>query len=321
MLDRDSLKKIMIKTRGKKRVLYTYTQGDQLLRKKHEFYLEFIAKNFAPSKFTHAYTRKRSIYTNAMVHLENDIFIKIDVKDFFPSLSHDYLIKAMHNELNLTKKNIITMNECRRIVEASSVSRRGLPLGLLPSPVLSNIYMKKFDLIFYSRLKSLGFTRMLYTRYADDLFISFKSNKSFSADKVIELCSQELRKCYLRINEKKTKVIDLRKSNHVKIAGVNIIINKGDMRRLTVGRDTVRQLYFSALTVHQSINPVEDYEIQQIKGMHSFILSIEKNGYSHRLAKGMQAHIQSLGFDTLELLISSLGDNRPSSSPEAQPSI
>ena len=317
MLDRRSLKRITISTRGKKRILYTYPQDGQLLRKKHELYLEFIGKNFAPSKFTHAYTKKRSIYTNAMVHLKNDIFIKIDVKDFFLSLSHDYLIKAMHNELNLGKKNIITMHECRRIVETSSVSKKGLPLGLLPSPMLSNIYMKKFDLVFYSRLKGLGLDRVLYTRYADDLFISFKSEGSFSADEVVELCSRELRKCYLRINEKKTKIVDLRKSNHVKIAGVNIAINKGDERRLTVGRGTVRRLYFDAISAYKSTKPLADYEIQQIKGMHSFILSIEKNGYSHRLANGMKAHIQSLGFDTLELLIAGLGSDRSASSLEA----
>lgn len=308
MLDKNSLKRITINTHGKKRLLYTYPEGDSPLRKQHEFYLEFIGKHFTPSKFSHAYTKRRSIYTNAIIHLKNDVFIKMDVKDFFPSLSHDYLVKALFNELNIDKKSTITLQECKDLVDNSSVNKRGIPLGLLPSPALSNIYMKKFDIVFYSRLKKMDLNNMLYTRYADDLFISFKSNDSFtSANEIIELCSQELKKCYLHINEKKTKVIDLEKSNHVKIAGVNIAMLKGNTRRLTVGRDTVRQLYFKAVSAHSSIDSVSDFDIQQIKGMHSFVLSIEKTGYSHRLANGMKSHVQSLGFESLESLISSLG--------------
>jgi hypothetical protein len=308
MLDKSTLKKITINTHGKKRLLYTYPEGDNPLRKQHEFYLKFIGMNFTPSKFSHAYTKRRSIYTNAILHLKNNVFVKMDVKDFFPSLSHDYLVNAMYNELNIDKKNTITLQECKDIVDNSSVNKRGLPLGLLPSPTLSNMYMKKFDVVFYSHLRKMSLDNVLYTRYADDLFVSFKSKgPSSSANKIIELCSQELKKCYLQINEKKTKVVDLRRSNHVKIAGVNIAILKGNTRRLTVGRDTVRQLYFKAISAHNSIDSMSDFEIQQIKGMHSFVLSIEKTGYSHRLASGMKAHIQSLGFDSLESLISDLG--------------
>lgn len=309
MLDKSKLKKITINTRGKKRLLYTYPENDNSLRKQHEFYLKFINDHFTPSKFSHAYTKRRSIYTNAMIHLKNDVFIKMDVKDFFPSLSHDYLIKALHNELNLGKKNSITLQECKDIVDTSSVNKRGLPLGLLPSPILSNIYMKKFDIVLYSRLKKLSLDNILYTRYADDLFISFKSGGTKATEQVIRLCSQELAKCYLKLNDKKTKVIDLNKSNHVKIAGVNIAF-KGRDRQLTVGRDTVRQLYFDATSAYRSIDSTNELDLQRIKGMHSFILSIEKNSYSDRLAKGMKSHIESLGFETLEDLIKNIDKNK-----------
>ncbi len=307
MLDKSALKKIFINTHGKSRLLYAYHKNDNSLRKKHEFYLAFLNKHFVASKFTHAYTKRRSIYTNAMLHLNNDIYIKMDVKDFFPSLSHDYLVESMYRELNRKVKQNITLQECKNIVDNSTVNKRGLPLGLLPSPTLSNIYMKKFDIVFYSRLKKIGLDNVLYTRYADDLFISFKSG-SVSADtnEIIKLCSRELSKCYLQINENKTKIINLNKSNHVKIAGINITILSGDTRRLSVGRSTVRRLYFNAISAHGSVESISDLEIQQIKGMHSFILSIEKTGYSHCLGKGMKSHISSLGFDSLESLIINL---------------
>lgn len=311
MLSKNKLRKVIIKTNGKKRLLYTYPRKNSQIRKRHELYIEFIDGHFIPSKFSHAYTKRRSIYTNGVVHLKNRVFVKMDVENFFPSLSHDYLVQAMYYELNKEKQDSIALKECAEIVNNSSVNRRGLPLGLLPSPILSNIYMKKIDSVFYGRLRKMNLNNVLYSRYADDLFISFNPKGDYSADDIIKLCSRELKKCHLRLNKKKTKVVDLNKSNHVKVAGVNITMLKGNKRRLTVGRDAVRQLYFKAISAHNSIDSMSDFDIQQIKGMHSFILSIEKTGYSHRLAKGMRLHIQSLGFESLESLIVSLGKNIP----------
>lgn len=54
---------------------------------------------------------------------------------------------------------------------------KGLPLGLVTSPILSNIYMKEFDNIIYGKLKKMGLDNIIYTRYADDIVISFKAEK------------------------------------------------------------------------------------------------------------------------------------------------
>lgn len=310
MIDKSNLKRMIRVAGGKKRVLYTYSADHPKVKKLHDAYQQFLDDHFIPSTFSHAYTKKRSIYTNAKAHMYNDIFIKIDVKQFFPSISHQYLVDEMYYELNRKNPNTISLRECKELVSNSSVHERGLPLGLIPSPTLSNIYMKRFDGKLYGGLKKLELRDLIYTRYADDIFISFKAPKKGKLpdgyfETIVDLCRQELRRCHLTINAKKTKRIDLTVSNHVKIAGINVTTT-GDRRRLTVSRKVVRDLYFRAIAAHRASNDEYAAEVESIKGMHSFLLSVEKTSYSHVLSPGMYAHINELGYDKLEDLIAQM---------------
>lgn len=288
------LRRLVRKTGTKVRILYTYKAGSNL-KTRHAAYLKFMHENFHPSIFTHAYVRKRSIYTNAIVHLKNDYFIKVDVSNFFPSLSHKVLIRAMYEELNRKNKNAISLEECAEIVSNCSVNNVGLPLGLMASPILSNIYMKKFDGVFYGELKKLGLENILYTRYADDIFVSFKVGDNSikpddASDAIIRICAIELKNIKLKINHSKTKKIDLNKSNHVKIAGINLINAENGSRRLTVSRSVVKDLYFDAMRANQeAVDKTIDNSltVNRIKGMQSFVLSVEKTGYSHILSTNM----------------------------------
>lgn len=316
MIEKKKLKRMVRKTGDKTRVLYTYSTTYPEIKKEHEAYMSFLEEHFIPSTFSHAYTKKRSIYTNAKVHLLNDIFIKIDVKNFFPTINHQYLIDAMYFELNKKKQNAISLSECTAIVDNSSLQKLGLPLGLIPSPTLSNIYMKRFDSLLYGKLKQLNLGSLKYTRYADDVFISFKAEaneRTFDFTKVIlEICNAELRRCHLKINEKKTRIVNFSNSNHVKIAGVNVIRAEDDSRRLTVSRKVVKELYFRTIAVARSRASQTSTsnnlgtEIHYIKGMQSFILSIEKKGYSHILSPLMKQQVELLGYQNLEHLIAEL---------------
>ena len=202
MIEKNQLKRMIRTTGTKKRVLYTYSNDSPNIKKQHEVYASFLNEHFIPSKFSHAYTKNRSIYTNAINHLSNDVFIKIDVKNYFPSLNHKHLASSMHFELNKRRPNTISPEECRALISNSSISNIGLPLGLIPSPVLSNIYMKKFDSLLYGKLKKLTYENIIYTRYADDIFISFKSNdvSDQEYENILQICRQELKRCYLNIN-------------------------------------------------------------------------------------------------------------------------
>ena len=148
----------------------------------------------------------------------------MDIKDFFPSICHKQLAKKLHHELNQNNPNQITLGECKQLVDMCSISSRGLPLGFVTSPILSNIYLKDFDGIFYGVLKSLGFENILYTRYADDLTVSFRWKDKTPPEgmrQIPEKASEILKRIGLRLNGKKTRYYNLNNSNHVRVTGMS----------------------------------------------------------------------------------------------------
>lgn len=296
-----------IKTKNKTRKLATYPSYDCDLRIKHETISKFISERFIPSPFTKGYVKNRSIYHNAVAHLYNDYFIMMDIKDFFPHICHKQLTEKLFYELNLKQKGQISRKECNDIVGICSISSRGLPLGFITSPLLSNVYMKEFDGVFYGKLKKLGLPNVIYTRYADDLTVSFKSDSieklQACEDSITEIAAVLLSRYGLQLNRRKTRAYNMNISNHVRITGVNITKQDNGSRRLTVGRSVKNNLYWEALNCLEDKNPDK---ISHVKGLQSFVLSIEKTGYESCYSPVMMAKVRSYGFETLKELIDSL---------------
>ena len=299
-----------IKTKNKIRKIISYRDGECELRKKHELYQRFLEDNFVPSIFSKGYVKHRSIYHNAIAHLYNDYFVMFDIKDFFPHICHKQLCDKLYYELNKTEPNQINKLECKQLIDVCSVSSRGLPLGFVTSPILSNIYLKEFDGILYGSLKSLGLGNLIYTRYADDLVISFKATTDLQMplainEKIKGITSKLLSRYGLQINKHKSRFYNLNISNHVRITGVNIIIDATGRRHITVGRTIKNKLYWDA--IHYFESNKQDAELaQRIKGMQSFVFSIEKCGYENCYSQNMKEKVNKLGFDSLKSLIDSL---------------
>lgn len=296
-----------IRTKNKTRKLATYRSEDCALRIKHEKINRFIKERFIPSVFTKGYVKNRSIYHNALAHLYNDYFIMLDIQDFFPHVCHKQLADRLFYEMNLISAGQISRKECKEVVNSCSVSSRGLPLGFITSPILSNVYMKEFDGIFYGRLKTFGLKNVIYTRYADDITISFQyADQSSPLDaqtQIINMAASLLSKYGLQLNRRKTRSYNLNVSNHVRITGVNITKQPSNIRRLTVGRSVKCRLYWDAL---KCMETRDSEQIAHVKGMQSFILSIEKNGYENCFSEGMLQQVRNYGFNNLKELIDSL---------------
>ena len=127
-----------IRTKRKIRKIVTYKEDNCALRNLHENALKFIRSNSYPSLFAKAYIPHRGIYENAKAHLYNDIFIKIDIKDFFNSIDHKKLATQLYVELNKVSDFKISRVHCQKLVEVASCGYPGLPLGLVTSPDLAN---------------------------------------------------------------------------------------------------------------------------------------------------------------------------------------
>lgn len=155
----------------------------------------------------------------------------------------------------------------------------------------------------------MDLSNIIYTRYADDIIISFKTdtkNMLIETENSIVALVQSLLKRYgLQINKKKSRSYNLNVSNHVRITGVNITKKSDDYRHLSVGRSLKNKLFWDAIDCFEN-KKLE--AIQTIKGLQSFVLSIEKEGYESCYSEGMLKKIKDLGFFSLKELIDSLGE-------------
>lgn len=290
-----------IKTKKKLRKIVTYADDDQGNRIYHEKVVDFLRKHTNDSIFAKAYVRHSSIEKNAKAHMYNDIFVKLDVKDFFNSINHKYMADCLFREIN--KNTLISYRECCEVVRrCSAYGEKGLPLGLVSSPDLANLYLKEFDGLFYGFIKTLNLVNPIYTRYADDLVVSYKGTETEVIDVIIEKASDLLARFHLNLNRKKTQIIDITRSNFVRITGVNIIRKADNYRHLSVGNKLKNELFWKVLDAYDNPKNHSYQEINQYKGKLSFILSIEKKGFDQLYSEGMKSLLAERGFaDLIEM--------------------
>ena len=294
------------KAKGYRKIV-TYTSPDSELYRLHSNASQSLALHLRHSQFAKAYIKHRSIITNAKAHLYNDIFICLDIHDFFQSINHNQLVAVLYNEINKSSHKQFTREQCENLVKSCSLSQKGIAIGLKPSPALANIYLKEFDTKLYAWLKKLEIPRVIYTRYADDITISFKSQSSSHdsyVPQIIEHVQKLLNDFHLELNPRKTRIINLNKSNHVRITGLNLVRDEANHRTLTVGRKRKDELFFNAIDAFKKQSTQE--QIQRIKGMQSFVLSVEGENYEEIYSDNMKLQINQCGFRSLKELIDSL---------------
>ena len=145
----------------------------------------------------------------ALLHLNEgyEWVVDLDIEKFFDKVNHDKLISIIRERV----KDDVTLNLLRKILQAGvlegglvSPSEEGVPQGGPLSPVMSNIYLDKFD-------KELENRGLRFVRYADDVNIFVKSE--MAADRVMKSVTSWLeRKLFLKVSATKTKVVRPMKS-------------------------------------------------------------------------------------------------------------
>lgn len=120
-----------------------------------------ILSAFSVSNFAHGFVEKKSIITNARIHVGTKCLLKMDIKDFFGTIKFKRVF-GLFRYCGYTSKVSYYL--------ASLCCLGGkLPQGAATSPALSNIISRKLDI----RLSKLAHIRDLnYSRYADDLAFS-----------------------------------------------------------------------------------------------------------------------------------------------------
>jgi RNA-directed DNA polymerase len=127
----------------------------------------------------HGFLPGRSTLTNAVVHTDPRIVLKMDIKDFFPTVTlprvKGVFRKAGYREQIATLLALLCTEAPREIVEHQGKSYyvalgpRCLPQGAPTSPALTNTLCLRLDQRLTGLAKKYGWR---YTRYADDLTFS-----------------------------------------------------------------------------------------------------------------------------------------------------
>jgi len=152
---------------------------------------------FRPRRNAHqAITKTKEYYEQGY-----STVVDIDLAKYFDTVNHDMLIDMVKEQI----KDETVIKLIRKFLKSGvmanglvSATTEGTPQGGNLSPLLSNIYLTKFD----RKLESRGHK---FVRYADDCNIYVKSRRA--AERVMESCVNFLEgKLKLKVNRKKSRV-------------------------------------------------------------------------------------------------------------------
>ena len=210
------------------------------LKKAQEWILINILNKVAIHEAANGFVPKKSILSNAIPHIDQDIVINMDLKNFFPTITYERVLGifkvigysgqfATIFALICTEPDIAEI-ELDRETYFVAKSKRYLPQGAPSSPALTNIICRKLDARLNGLAKSLGFS---YTRYADDITFSGTDINDGNIKKILGASRKFIQEENLVVHPEKTRV--MHKGRKQEVTG--IVVNK----KVSVSRKKVKQ--------------------------------------------------------------------------------
>jgi len=217
------------------------------------------------SKYAKAYQKGISLKENAIVHINKEMILKLDIKDFFNNITYMQVYCRCFKEEYYP-------NSIRTLLTNLCTYQGYLPQGAPTSSYISNIVMLDFDITIGKYCQEKGIT---YTRYCDDM--TFSGN--FSKKDIINLVDKELKKLGLSLNKEKIKIIT-RKSRQI-VTG--IVVNEKIQVNIDYRKNIRKEIYYikkyglTSHMKHQNIIEKQEKYLNRLLGKINFVLNIDNN--------------------------------------------
>ncbi|VWB81602.1 reverse transcriptase [Burkholderia lata] len=211
-----------------------------------------------------AYRPHRSIKAHALPHASARYLLKLDFRDYFPSLKASALRYRLSRDATYTEQELWILCQllCRKPKRDAELQ---LSIGAPSSPHVSNYLMGEFD----SRLTDFcGACGAEYTRYADDIAVST------SFPHVLDAVEGEIRRLlgelsYLGLSLNEGKTVNVSKKNRRVLVGL-VLANNGVV---SIGREEKRRLRATMHRLVQGALPAD--EVAHFRGQLAFVYSID----------------------------------------------
>jgi RNA-directed DNA polymerase len=259
----------------------TLTAPKRELKAVQRWVLANVVERLPVHGAAHGFVAGRSILTNALAHRGADVVVKVDVKDFFPSVTwrrvKGLLRKGGLPEHLATLLSLLATEAPREVVRFRGQTLyvaqgpRALPQGAPTSPALTNALCLRLDKRVSALSKRLGFT---YTRYADDLTFSWRRAKApGQADAPVALLLARVKGVLgaegFTLHPDKTRV--QRKGSRQRVTGLVVNEAPEGAPGARVPRDVVRRLRAAIHNREQGKPGPEGETLEQLKGMAAFV--------------------------------------------------
>ena len=176
----------------------------------------------------YAYVKERTCLTAIQQHqaAKTQWFYKFDLDSFFPSCTTQLLERTLCYVYPFC---IMSTQNLHNLIRLATY-HRALPQGSPLSPLLSNIVLTSFDWAMYYSVKHFN---GVYTRYADDILISFPYKKQLP---FIERIIQSHLPNGLRLNQEKSRCGSVAGKNY----NLGLVLNKDN--NITIGHKKKMEL-------------------------------------------------------------------------------
>ncbi len=230
------------------------------LKSYQRFISREIFKKLPVHESVFSYLKNTSIKDLANLHKKNRYLLRLDFKDFFPSIKGENIRLFLNNtNLDLSDLEITLINllVCKK---------DKLTIGAPSSPSITNAILFEFDKEIYEMCLERNIN---YSRYADDLY--FSTNEENQLSSILEYIYKYTfpYEINLQINNKKN-IFTSKKYKRL-ITGLTITTDNN----VSVGRKQKR--YVKSLINSHKYGLLDTKELQYLKGYLNFLSYIEPN--------------------------------------------